>query len=38
VVKVFPPLVKEPGRILSGADAAKAAKDVVDLLRQKHFV
>lgn len=38
VVKVFPPLVKEPGRIVSGADAPAAAKEIVDLLRQKHFV
>lgn len=38
VVKVFPPTVKAPGRILSGADAPKAAKEVLGLLRQKHFV
>ena len=38
VVKVFPPTVKAPGRIVSGANAPKAAKEVVDLLRQKHFV
>lgn len=38
VVKVFPPMVKEPGRMIGGADAPAAAKEIVDLLRQKHFV
>ncbi len=38
VVKVFPPTVKAPGRIVNGANAPEAAKEVVDVLRQKHFV
>lgn len=38
VVKVFPPTVKAPGRIVNGADAPKAAREVVSLLQEKHFV
>jgi len=38
VVKVFPPTVKAPGRIVSGADAPKAAAEIVGLLADKHFV
>ena len=38
VVKVFPPTVKAPGRIVSGTDAQKAAAEIVGLLAEKHFV
>lgn len=38
VVKVFPPTVKEPGRLIGGADAAEAAREVAGLLQEKHFV
>ncbi len=38
VVKVFPPISKEAGRILSGTDATAAAHEVVGILKEKHFV
>jgi len=38
VVKVFPPTVKEPGRVLDGGNAPMAAKEVAALLHEKHFV
>lgn len=38
VVKVFPPTVKEPGRIIDGANAPAVAHEVVDILRERHFV
>lgn len=38
VVKVFPPMVKEPGRVLDGADTPAAVKEVVGFLHEKHFV
>jgi electron transfer flavoprotein alpha/beta subunit len=38
VVKVFPPTVKEPGRMLSGMEADSIAKEVVGILHEKQFV
>ena len=38
VVKVFPPTVKEPGRVLDGGNAPVAAKEVAAILHEKHFV
>lgn len=38
VVKVFPPTVKEPGRVLNGSNAPSVAKEVVGILHDKHFV
>ena len=38
VVKVFPPTVKEPGRVLNGSNAPAVAREVVGILHDKHFV
>ena len=38
VVKVFPPTVKEPGRILAGLDADSVAKEVTGILHEKQLV